>query len=54
MSDLLAWDGSFTEICDWKVITIIGEGSDSKVVKAVNQKSQQLVRGLSFGFGFLI
>ena len=32
-----AWDGNFEVICDWKVVSSVGEGCDSKVVKAEHQ-----------------
>ena len=33
------WDGNFELICDWKVLSTVGEGCDSKVVKAVHQQN---------------
>ena len=33
------WDGNFEVICDWKVLSTVGEGCDSKVVKAVHQQN---------------
>mmetsp|Transcript_13140 Transcript_13140/g.20233 ORF Transcript_13140/g.20233 Transcript_13140/m.20233 type:complete len:288 (+) Transcript_13140:90-953(+) len=34
-----SWDGNFEVICDWKVISTVGEGCDSKVVKAIHQNN---------------
>ena len=60
------WDGNFEVICDWKVLSTVGEGCDSKVVKAVHQNNGttvclffvvavvSLFVSLFFGFYFFV
>ena len=49
MTESSPWSGDFKHICDWTVISTIGKGCDSQVVKAKNSTGE-IVCFLSFFF----